>query len=163
MGVFIAVIIILVLVLYAVKDLLGEKDMSFWINTALTSLVLFTVILSIFMILNKGGNTPSAATPQSKPAAEQVSEEEKPIEEKSDEEVMLEIAEEYTLIEDDYRKRNPEATDYEEVSSNYIKQKYGFTDDEWSNFMTHAKESGLFDQARQKIKGDNDLDYLIAQ
>ena len=129
----------------------------------MTSLVLFTVILSIFMILNKGGNTPSAATPQSKPAAEQVSEEEKPIEEKSDEEVMLEIAEEYTLIEDDYRKRNPEATDYEEVSSNYIKQKYGFTDDEWSNFMTHAKESGLFDQARQKIKGDNDLDYLIAQ
>lgn len=163
MGVFIAVIIILVLVLYAVKDLLGEKDMSFWINTALTSLVLFTVILSIFIILNKGDKGPSVAVIQNKPAEERLPEAEKPIEEKSDEEVMLEIAVEYTLIEDDYKKRNPEAADYEEVSSNYIKQKYGFTDDEWSNFMIHAKESGLLDQARQKIKGDNDLDKLTVQ
>ena len=43
MGVFIAVIIILVLVLYAVKDLLAEKDFASWINIALTSLVLFEI------------------------------------------------------------------------------------------------------------------------
>ncbi len=162
MGVFIAVIIILVLVLYALKDLLAEKDFASWINIALTSLVLFTVILSIFMILNKGektNNTPSGEN--NKPAAEAA--QEKPAEEKSDEEVMLEIAEEYTLIENDYRKSNPSAKDYEEVASKYIKQKYGFTDDEWNSFMQHAKESGLFEKARKKISGDSDIDYLIAK
>lgn len=171
MGVFIAVIIILVLILYAMKDLLAEKDFSSWINIALTALVLFTVILSIFMILNKNdrisavSNTQGSPGQNNAPAAEQrqAPEDEKPIEEKSDEEIMLEIAEEYTLIEDDYIKRNPEAADYEEVSSNYIKQKYGFTDEEWDNFMVHAKDTGLFDKARQKRKGDDGLDYLIKQ
>lgn len=162
MGVFIAVIIILVLVLYAVKDLLAEKDFASWINIALTSLVLFTVILSIFMILNKGEKTNNTTSGENnKPAAEAV--QEKPVEEKSDEEVMLEIAEEYTLIENDYRKSNPDAEDYEEVASKYIKQKYGFTDEEWSSFMQHAKESGLFEKARKKISGDSDIDYLIAK
>lgn len=164
MGVFIAVIIILVLILYAVKDLLAEKDFASWINIALTSLVLFTVILSIFMILNKGektNNSSPAENNNNKPAAEAA--QEKPAEEKSDEEVMLEIAEEYTLIENDYRKSNPSAKDYEEVASKYIKQKYGFTDDEWSSFMQHAKESGLFEKARKKISGDSDIDYLIAK
>lgn len=162
MGVFIAVIIILVLLLYAVKDLLAEKDFASWINIALTSLVLFTVILSIFMILNKGEKTNNTTSGENnKPAAESV--QEKPVEEKSDEEVMLEIAEEYTLIENDYRKSNPSAEDYEEVASKYIKQKYGFTDEEWSSFMHHAKESGLFEKARKKISGDSDIDYLIAK
>lgn len=162
MGVFIAVIIILVLVLYAVKDLLAEKDFASWINIALTSLVLFTVILSIFMILNKGEKTNNTTSGENnKPAAEAV--QEKPVEEKSDEEVMLEIAEEYTLIENDYRKSNPGAEDYEEVASKYIKQKYGFTDEEWNSFMQHAKESGLFEKAKKKISGDSDIDYLIAK
>lgn len=163
MGVFIAVIIILVLVLYAVKDLLAEKDFASWINIALTSLVLFTVILSIFMILNKGEKTNRSQSEQNgKPAAEAASEE-KPVEEKSDEEVMLEIAEEYTLIENDYKNSNPDAKDYEEVASTYIKQKYGFTDEEWDSFMQHARENGLFDKARQKVKGDGDINYLIAK
>lgn len=172
MGVFIAVIIILVLILYALKDLLAEKDLSLWINIALTALVLFTVILSIFMILHKGTkeNLPGEGYNRNKPAAEATDNKDKqnnaapaPEQEQSDEEVLLEIAEEYVLIEDDYKKRNPEATDSGEVASNYIKQKYQFTDEEWDNFMKQAEEKQLFDKARKKINADNDIDYLIAK
>lgn len=170
MGVFIAVVIILVLILYSIKDLLAEKDLSLWINMALTSLVLFTVILSIFMILHKGTteNLPGEGYDKNKPAAESADNNKQksssaPAEEQSDEEVLLEIAEEYVLIEDDYKKRNPEATDAGEVASNYIKQKYQFTDEEWDNFMKQAEEKQLFDKARQKINADKDIDYLIAK
>ena len=171
MGVFIAVIIILVLILYAIKDLLAEKDLSLWINIALTALVLFTVILSIFMILHKGTreNLPGEGYDKNKPAATETADKNKqnsapaPEQEQSDEEVLLEIAEEYVLIEDDYQKRNPEATDAGEVASNYIKQKYQFTDEEWDNFMKQAEEKQLFDKARQKIKADKDINYLIAK
>ena len=171
MGVFIAVIIILVLILYAIKDLLAEKDLSLWINIALTALVLFTVILSIFMILHKGTreNLPGEGYDKNKPAATEAADKNKqnsataPKQEQSDEEVLLEIAEEYVLIEDDYQKRNPEATDAGEVASNYIKQKYQFTDEEWDNFMKQAEEKQLFAKARQKINADHDIDYLIAK
>lgn len=161
MGVFIAVIIILGLVLYSIKDLLAEKDFSSWINIALTSLILFTVILSIFIILNKGDGVSNPSSSKTKPSAEEVKTE-TPEEEKSDEEVMMEIAEEYTLIENDYKTRNPDATDSEEVASGVIKEKYGFTDEEWSHFMEHAKANDLFTKAQKKINGE-EIDYLIAK
>ena len=174
MGVFIAVIIILILLLYAMKDLIWERDLSLWVQILLTALILFTVILSIFMILHKGTkeNLPGegGAYDRNKPAAvetdkrKQEQPKAEPAQEQSDEEVMLAIAEEYVLIEDNYKKSNPDATDSGEVASNYIKQKYQFTDEEWNNFMKHAEENGLFDKARQKIKDESsDIDYVIAK
>ena len=53
MGIIAASIIILALIFYAIKDLLSDRDFSAWTNMAITSLILFTVILSIFMVLNK--------------------------------------------------------------------------------------------------------------
>ncbi len=161
MGVFIAVIIILVLMLYAVKDLLAEKDFSSWINIALTSLILFTVILSIFMILNKGDGVSNQNGSKSKPAAEEVQGEE-PAEEASEEEIVLDIAEEYILIEKDYKARNPEATDSAEVATNYIKQKYNFTNAEWEEFMSYANANDSFTKAQKKINGE-EIDYVIAK
>ena len=168
MGVFIAVIIILILLLYAMKDLIWERDLSLWVQILLTALILFTVILSIFMILHKGTkeNLPGegGAYDRDKPAAvetdkrKQEQPKAEPVQEQSDEEVMLAIAEEYVLIEDNYKKSNPD------VASNYIKQKYQFTDEEWNNFMKHAEDNGLFDKARQKINAEkSDIDYVIAK
>ena len=68
----------------------------------------------------------------------------------------------FTGKENDYKTRNLDATDSEEVASGVIKEKYGFTDEEWSHFMEHAKANDLFTKAQKKINGE-EIDYLIAK
>jgi hypothetical protein len=162
MGMFFAVAIIIVLIFYALKDLLVEKDFSAWTNIALTSLILFTVILSIFMILHKEPQTPDAHGP--KPAAETTAaeqpagaQEEIPVEDMTDEQIRAALAREYVTVEEDYKKNNPKAKDSADVAANYIKNKYKLTEEEWAGFLADATAEGLFDKAREK----QGINYLI--
>ena len=154
MGTIAAAIIILALVFYALKDLLIDRDFSAWTNMAITSLILFTVILSIFMVLckkedgitDKKQKAVQEDYPASQPSAEQT--ETAPAEEMSDEEAMLAIAKEYVSIEEDCNKNAPKDTVCSEVATNYIVGKYEFTETEWQAFLQTAAKDDLFNKAR---------------
>lgn len=170
MGTLIAAIIILALIFYALKDLLSDRDFSAWTNMALTSLILFTVILSIFMILNKSENKAKGeAQPVKQEEAQGQPEGQVPAATMSDGDIMLAIAEEYILVEEDYKKSFPGDPKHEEIATNFIINKYGFTPEEWQSFLSDAAENDLFAQARAKIAQknaapvSNDVDYLIKQ
>ncbi len=150
MGIIAASIIILALIFYAIKDLLSDRDFSAWTNMAITSLILFTVILSIFMVLNRKDNS-APTEKKEKPAAEQAKQEEAqaPQEEMTDEQAMMAIAQEYISIEDDCTKNAPKDTVCADVAANYIIGKYEFTDTEWQAFLQTAAKDNLFEKARK--------------
>lgn len=166
MGVLIAAVIIIALIFYALKDLLADKDFSAWTNIALTSLILFTVILSIFMILHKpySSSTRGAATPE-QAQQETTAQNTQPlqpqnnnVEDMSNEQVMSAIAEEYVKIEDEYKKEVPNAKDSAQVASNYIMSKYNFTAEDWNDFLQYSARHDLIAKARAKQNG---VDYVI--
>ncbi len=163
MGILIAAVIILALIFYAIKDLLSDRDFSSWINMALTSLILFTVILSIFMILNKRDPKDQTAKPVEKPAAtQQQNIPQKPVEQMSDSDIMLAIAEEYTMMEDKYKIEYPSEPNPSKMAADFIIGKYQFSPEEWNSFLEEAAKNDLFTKARAKRSG-SDLDYLIAK
>lgn len=161
MGILIAAVVILALIFYAIKDLLSDRDFSSWINMALTSLILFTVILSIFMILNKRDPKEESPKMVEKPAATQP-EPQKPVEQMTDTDIMLAIAEEYTMMEDKYKIEYPSEDNPSKMAADFIIHKYQFTPDEWNSFLEEAAKNDLFTKARAKRSG-SDLDYLIAK
>jgi hypothetical protein len=148
MGIFISVVIIVALIFYASKELLFEKDLPAWTNIALTALILFTVILSIFMLLHK----PYDPDAQKKPSAQEsaIPQPAEPEPKMSDEEIMLAIAQEYMAAEEQYRLLNPNATDSEKIAKDYIINKYEFTETEWETFLQDAQKNRLFEKAREK-------------
>jgi len=168
MGIFIAVIIIVALIFYALKDLLVDKDFAAWTNIALTSLILFTVILSIFMILHKKpsenvsvtwrhpadtSDTAQPGEPSAQPQAQQPSAPlNLPTQVNTDEEAVLAFAKEYVNIEEEYKKNNPNAKDAAQVASSYMKAKYDFSQQEWQDFLQKAAEINAFAKARAAIK-----------
>ena len=151
MGIIAASIIILALIFYAIKDLLSDRDFSAWTNMAITSLILFTVILSIFMVLNKKDDSAAAAKKDKPAATEEAKPEEaqSPQEEMTDEQAMMAIAQEYISIEDDCNKNAPKDTVCADVAANYIIGKYEFTDTEWQAFLQTAAKDNLFEKARK--------------
>lgn len=150
MGIIAASIIILALIFYAIKDLLSDRDFSAWTNMAITSLILFTVILSIFMVLNKRDDAAADKKDKAEQAQEASSEEnsQAPQEEMTDEQAMMAIAQEYISIEDDCTKNAPKDTVCADVASHYIISKYEFTDTEWQAFLQTAAKDNLFEKAR---------------
>ena len=146
MGTLIAVVIIIALIFYALKDLLADKDFSAWTNIALTSLILFTVILSIFMIMHK----PADYKPQPKQtpaAAREQTPEEKAAEEKAAKE---RVAAEYVLIEQVCKEEAPAGTDCPKTAADVIIKKYNLEQPEWEAFNREAQAEGLFEKARAK-------------
>ena len=163
MGIFISAIIIVALIFYASKELLIEKDLPSWTNIALTALILFTVILSIYMILRKPYDAEKA---QAKTAPQQQTSVQQPpvtpVEEMTDDDIMLAIAEEYLLAQDQYKLINPNATDSDKVATDFIVKKYDLTPEEWQTFLQDAAKNDLFTKARRKIGGQSsDVNYLI--
>ena len=153
MGTLIAAVIIIALIFYALKDLLADKDFSAWTNIALTALILFTVILSIVMILHKPSNLTDAPGHQqpaqqeeSAPAAPQTPEERAAQEQRAKEVV----AEEYVVLVRDCEENAAPGTDCAQNAKELIIKKYGLDQDEWDAFYREAADTGLFDQARQK-------------
>lgn len=153
MGTIAASFIILALIIYALKDLFGDKDLSSWTNMAITALILFTVILSIFMVLNKkedGISDKKPKTTEETSSTPQLNKSATPeASEMTDDEAMMAIAKEYISIKDDCSKNPPQPkADCDEVASKYITGKYNFTKDEWESFLQTAQQENLFDKAR---------------
>ncbi|MDR1683842.1 MAG: hypothetical protein LBR90_00065 [Elusimicrobiota bacterium] len=150
MGTLVAVIIIVSLIFFALKDLLDNHDFSAWTSTALTALILFTVILSVYMIM---GNPlkPKEARPAPETQEDLARREEMPsyIDPlvMSDEQAQKAMAAEYATIKSDYAKNNPQATGQEahDFTSEYMINKYGLTNDEWQAFLQASQE--LMEQA----------------
>ena len=150
-GTLIAAIIIIALIFYALKDLVADKDFSAWTNIALTSLILFTVILSIFMILHKPADNyaarPSGAVREGESAPQKPA-----LSPEEEEEAAKEgLASEYVIIEDDCKKNMP-GTDCAQYTADFLIKQYNFTKEEWSAFMQTAAENNLFEQARARQK-----------
>jgi hypothetical protein len=164
MGIFLAVIVIVALIFYAAKELLVEKDFPAWTNIALTALILFTVILSIYMILRKpyDANVPkdTAVTTEAAPTSSTLKTP-MPEAEMTDDDIMLAIAEEYLIAQDQYKAEYPSATDSEEVATKYIINKYEFTPEDWQTFLSGAANNDSFNNARARITGQGDVNYLI--
>lgn len=160
MGIIAASIIILALIFYAIKDLLSDRDFSAWTNMAITSLILFTVILSIFMVLNKKEDAMATEKKEKQVATEEAANEDTqaPQEEMTDEQAMMAIAQEYISIEDDCNKNAPKDTVCADVASKYIISKYEFTDTEWQAFLQTAAKDNLFEKARKGEAVDEDAE-----
>ncbi|MDR0952910.1 MAG: hypothetical protein LBM71_01790 [Elusimicrobiota bacterium] len=148
MGVFIATIIILALIFYALKDLLMDKDFAAWTNIALTALILFTVILSIYMLLDK----PNKNVDMQESPARQEENAQKQGEKAEVDETMLNMAITYVLFEDEVNKQYPQDTQKSaQLAADYIMSEYKFNQAEFDTFIRYANENDLFNKARQII------------
>ncbi|MDR0735133.1 MAG: hypothetical protein LBG16_05580 [Elusimicrobiota bacterium] len=153
MGTLIAVVIIIALIFYALRDLLIDKDFSAWTNIALTSLILFTVILSIFMILHnqpaQGSRAPE--TEKEEPAPEP-SEDQEQFTDEQREQAARDLASEYVAMENECIKDKAVA-DCAGFTTDFIKKKYDINDEEWEIFLNEAETSGLLQSTRAAQTG----------
>jgi hypothetical protein len=163
MGTFIAVIIIIALIFYALRDLLIDRDFSVWTNIALTSLILFTVILSIFMILHKqpAPDDPRVETEKEK-APVQTSTEEQGL---TEEEVLMDMADRYAVIENDCIKNNAGA-DCAGFTNDFLKKAYDLSDEDFDGLMGDPNFSDLLQKARaaqneMKVQREYDDIYIV--
>ena len=171
-----AAIIIILLIIYAAYPFLTNKEFHGWANIALTALILFTVIVTLFVILgHQKGNRISfksipsmaeeaaskeKAAPQKTPLQiedeeEQentatAKEEQKPAEEMSDEEALMEITKEYLQAEEAFKAQGH--SDYQQRAAQQIIDKYDFTKEDWQTFLEDAARNDLFNKAKAEMK-----------
>lgn len=177
-GLVITIILVLMIVIYVLKSIFEETDYQTWLNIALVTVILLTVILSIFMILNKAGdsskkqNTPPAKQEQkieeNENEPKQTKEQEagtlptptenKSTEEMSDEELSIVISENFLKLKNNYEKLNP-GKDGSIYAANKIIQEYDLTKDEWDDFYKKSVQNGYLKQAEENLK--KQTDYLI--
>lgn len=173
-----AAIIIILLIIYAAFPFLSNKDFKGWANIALTSLILFTVIVTLFVILgNRKGQTitlksiptmaeEAAAREQERQeqqpsAQEQTQQEEasadaqKPAAQKvdtdeiSDEEALMAIAKEYLEAEEAFKAQGDK--DYQQKAAQQIIDRYDFTQEDWQTFLEDAARYDLFNKAKAEM------------
>ncbi|MDR0646794.1 MAG: hypothetical protein LBG46_07680, partial [Elusimicrobiota bacterium] len=138
--------IIISLIFFALKDLLGNKDISVWTNIALTSLILFSVILTLFLALDKKKPSDNnVITAQEESVNEEYSQEEI-------DELKENIAEEYIGLVMQYKKEFPSWTvsETEDESAKFMKDKYNYSDEDWDVFFSGLEREGFIERARQK-------------
>ncbi len=168
-----AAIIIILLIIYAAYPLLSNKDFHGWANIALTALILFTVIVTLFVILgNKKGqrisfkSIPTIQETTTEPAPKQEPEidKEKPAkqavdsaepttkteEEISDEEALMEITKEYLEAEEAFKAQGDK--DYQQKAAQQIIDRYELTPEEWKMFLEDAAKYDLFNRAKEEMK-----------
>lgn len=178
MGSIVAVILILAILIYLIKNLLKETDYQTWLNILLVTVIMLTVIMSIFMLLNKTNtstNTDSNKgktavvqnqnTEKEKPSAievinneekkdeqEIVQQEQKEISEMTDDELSLMIAENYLTLKNEYESRYP-GKNGANYASNKIIEEYGLTNEEWQDlYNNRLLKRGFLKQAEQNLK-----------
>ncbi len=178
MGSVIGVILVIAILFYVLKTLLNETDYQSWLNILLVTVILFTVVLSIFMILNKVGNTngqnKTSITKEQKlqekqPNTENTANKEilkqkdignqKEISEMSDEELSIVIAENYLTLKREYEQQNNGA-DGSAYAANQIIEEYSLTQEEWDDFYKKAQQNGYFKKAADNLLNKGP-DYLI--
>ena len=168
-GLFLAVVVILIIIIYVLKSIFEETDYQTWLNIALVTIILLTVILSIFMILNrtnntsKQTNTPPAKQEQTAEPKQQKQQkpqkQQKSMEEMTDEELSVIISENYLTLKKDYESKN-NGKDGSEYAANKIIEAYGLTKEEWDDFYKKAVQNGYLKQAEENLKNKS-TDYLI--
>ena len=172
-----AAIIIILLIIYAAFPFLSNQHFKGWANIALTSLILFTVIVTLFVILgNRKGQTitlrsiptmaEEAATREQEKqekqsvAQEQTQEEasaedQKPVAQKvdadeiSDEEALMAIAKEYLEAEEAFKAQGDK--DYQQKAAQQIIDRYDFTQEDWQTFLEDAARYDLFNKAKAEM------------
>lgn len=169
MGVILAAILILALIFYAAKDLLKIPDLPMWINIFLATLILFTITLAIFIILNKAPKAETGEETTAPVKTEETAKEEKPAkqqvtpkEELSDDDIMLLISKEFLTLKKDYEQNNNGKDGTQSAVENII-QKYGFTKEEWDEFYKDAVNGGYLERAAQDLTKETGVNYLIAK
>jgi predicted PurR-regulated permease PerM len=126
-----AAAIIVVLIYVVIRVLVKYSDIPAMVSSLLTALVLFTVILSVFLILNGSKSRSGAVVEKVKPASEI-----------SDEEVFAVVLEQYKQAVSDFKNAGNSQADAQVSAAELIKERYGFTDEEWRAFM---KDSGYLE------------------
>ena len=165
-GLFLAVLLIILLILFVLKLIFDHTDFQTWLNILIVTVILFTVVLSVYIILSKVNTT-------TKPAAKaQVTKEEtlekkstkpeakpqKDIAEMSDEELSIMIAEKYLTLKTDYEKQH-EGEDGTAYAKQQIMDEYGLTEEEWDALYDKFVQNGYLDKAAQNL--NLGTDYLI--
>lgn len=174
-----AAIIIILLIIYAAYPLLSNKDFHGWASIALTALILFTVIITLFVILgNRKGQhislkpiptvvqeTNKTNEPNQKQEPEVKKEEPikqtnttgetvKPAteteEEMSDEEALMSITKEYLEAEEAFKAQGEK--DYQQKAAQQIIDRYELTEEEWQMFLQDAAKYDLFNRAKAEMK-----------
>ena len=162
MGLFVTAVVVLVILVYVFKSIFEETDYQTWLNIALVSIILLTVVLSIFMILNKANERPSkpAVPPikQEQPAPEK-QKQESATEELSDEDLSVIIAENYLNIKNEYEASN-NGEDGSTYAANKIIEEYDLTQEEWDDFYKKSVKNGYFKKAEENLKKKSP-NYLI--
>ena len=174
-----AAIIIILLIIYAAYPLLINKDFHGWANIALTALILFTVIVTLFVILGhqKGNrisfksipnmateetaNTPQEQeeeqtalpekeTPAQTEATEETAKKTSNPEEISDEEALMIIAQEYVEAEEAFKAKGDK--DYQQKAAQQIIDRYDFTTEDWQTFLEDAAKYDLFNKVKEDMQ-----------
>lgn len=165
-GLLLAVLLIILLILFVLKIIFNHTDFQTWLNILIVTVILFTVILSIYILLSKvnivNPSTKTTVTKEEtldkksdKPAAHK---QQKDIAEMSDEELSIMIAEKYLILKTDYEQQH-EGEDGAEYAKQQIMEEYGLTEEEWDALYDKFVQNGYLDKAAKNL--DLGVDYLI--
>ncbi len=165
MGLFLAILIIILLILFVLKIIFEHTDFQTWLNILIVTVILFTVILSIYIVLSK---VHTAGTP----AKTQVTKEEtldkkstkpraipqKDIAEMTDEELSIMLAEKYLTLKTEYEKEH-EGEDGADYAKQQIMNEYDLLEEEWEALYDKFVQNGYLDKAAKNL--NLGIDYLI--
>ena len=165
-GLILAIILIIALILFVLKIILDYTDFQTWVNILIITIILFTVILSIYIILSKVNviDQPSKTpinveqTKEDTTKPERHKAPEKDISEMSDEELSIMIAEQYLTLKTDYEKQH-EGENGADYARQQIINEYNLTEEEWNALYDRFVQKGYLDKAAQNL--NLGVDYLI--
>ena len=146
------------------KIIFDHTDFQTWLNILIITVILFTVILSVYILLRKVNVTTSSKA--------QVTKEEtldrkykkpqaipqKDISEMTDEELSIMIAEKYLTLKTDYEKQH-EGEDGADYAKQQLMDEYDLTEEEWDALYDKFVQNGYLDKAAQNL--NLGIDYLI--
>jgi len=162
-GLFLAVLLIILLILFVLKIIFEHTDFQTWLNILIITVILFTVILSVYILLRKADIT---TTPKAQVTKEETLDEkskkpqaiQKDVSEMTDEELSIMIAEKYLTLKTDYEKQH-EGEDGAAYAKQQIMNEYELTEEEWDALYDKFVQNGYLDKAAQNL--NLGIDYLI--
>ena len=163
-GLFLAVLLIIFLILFVLKIISEHTDFQTWLNILIITVILFTVILSIYILLRKVNITTS---PKAQVTKEETLDKkskkpqaipQKDVSEMTDEELSIMIAEKYLTLKTDYEKQH-EGEDGADYAKQQIIDEYELSEEEWEALYQKFVQEGYLDKAAQNL--NLGIDYLI--
>lgn len=165
-GLFLAILLIILLILFVLKIIFNHTDLQTWLNILIITVILFTVILSIYIVLSKVNTDNKNTKPQvtkeetldkksTKPAAIKP---QKDVAEMTDDELSLMLAEKYLTLKTEYEKEH-EGEDGADYARQQIIDEYGLTEEEWDALYEKLVQNGYIEKAAKNL--NLGIDYLI--